>query len=259
MHVLGGPFTNFASNTLTGGSYNVSGNLEIDQLGSTGGEIKTNAANITLNGATSSFVDSAGKDALSSLNTNAATGIFTISGGRNFTTQSDLTNNGTLGVGTGSKFVVSGNLTNFSGTTLTGGVYNIGGTLQFTGANIVTNAATISLSGSAAQIVNQSGSNGLANFATNAAAGVFEISSSHPFTTAGNFTNNGTYREHRQQQVHGERQSDQFLRYHTDRRYVPALRNHAVQRRQYRHQFGEDPAERHGGRDSGSTRSQWPG
>jgi hypothetical protein len=192
MHVLGGPFTNFASNTLTGGSYNVSGNLEIDQLGSTGGEIKTNAANITLNGATSSFVDSAGKDALSSLNTNAATGIFTISGGRNFTTQSDLTNNGTLGVGTGSKFVVSGNLTNFSGTTLTGGVYNIGGTLQFTGANIVTNAATISLSGSAAQIVNQSGSNGLANFATNAAAGVFEISSSHPFTTAGNFTNNGT-------------------------------------------------------------------
>jgi hypothetical protein len=53
MHVEGGPFTNFSASTLKGGTYNVSGTLEIDQLGSGGGEILTNAANIILNGAAS--------------------------------------------------------------------------------------------------------------------------------------------------------------------------------------------------------------
>jgi hypothetical protein len=192
MHVEGaaGTFTNFAGTTLTGGRYSVTGTLQVDQLGTTGGEILTNAANIALNGPTSSFVDSAGKNALSNLNTNATGGTFTLGPLRSFTTAGNFTNNGTLGVGSGDTFVVNGNLTNFSGTTLTGGTYDIGGTLQFNGANIATNAANITLSGTG-KIVNQTSANGLANFATNATGAAFTLTGSN-FTTAGNFTNEGT-------------------------------------------------------------------
>src|SRR5215469_15316182 len=193
LHVQNGPFTNFAGTTLTGGTYNTAGTLQIDELGSNGGEIVTNAANIILSGTSSMFVDAAGNNALSAFNTNASTGNVTINSGRNFTTAGNFANNGTLTVGSSnSKFDVNGNLTNFSGTTLTGGTYNLTGTLQFNGANIVTNAANITLTGTASSIVNQTGVNALANFATNASSGKFTINSARNFTTAGNFTNNGT-------------------------------------------------------------------
>jgi hypothetical protein len=193
MHVTNGAFTNFAGTTLTGGTYNVAGSLEIDELGSTGGEIVTNASNIILNGANSNFVDGGGQNALSKFATNAKGAGFTITGGRNFTTAGKFTNNGTLTVGNSkSRFKVTGNLTNFSTTTdtLTGGTYNLTGTLQFKNADIVTNAANITLSGTSSQIVDQDGTNGLANFATN--NGSFTINNGRNFTTAGNFTNNGT-------------------------------------------------------------------
>ncbi len=193
MVVSAGTFTNFAGNTLTGGTYNIGGTLQIDQLGYSGGEIKTNAANIILNGASSSFVDSNGSNALSALNTNAAGSSFTIEGGRNFTTAGNFTNNGTLNIASSnSKFVVASSLTNFAGTTLTGGTYDVTGTLQFTGANIVTNAATIALNGTSSQITDQHGNNALVNFASNATGSSFSISGGRNFTTAGNFTNNGT-------------------------------------------------------------------
>jgi hypothetical protein len=194
MHVTGGPFTNFSGTTLTGGSYVVAGTLKIDELGNTGGEIVTDAARITLVSSSAKFIDAAGKNALSKLATITSAGAFTISGtGDTYTTASNFTNNGTLNVGSGSKFDVNGNLTNFSGTTLTGGTYNVTGTLQFNGANIVTNAARITLTGTTAKIVNQTGTTGaLANFATNAAAGSFTLASSRNFTTAGNFSNAGT-------------------------------------------------------------------
>lgn len=192
MRVTGGPFLNFSGGTLTGGSYLVGGTLKIDELGTTGGEITTDAANITLTGASSSFIDSASLDALSNLNTIAAGGGFTVTGGRNFTTVGNFTNNGALTVGATSKFTVNGNLTNFVGTKLTGGTYNVTGTLQFNGANIVTNAANITLTGVNSKIVNQTGiTDALRNFATNAATGTFALASSRNFTTAGNFTNNG--------------------------------------------------------------------
>src|SRR5271169_171794 len=192
MHVSGGAFSNFSGSTLTGGSYVVAGTLEIDQLGSSGSEVVNDAAKITLSGASSSFVDAAGKNVLANLATITPIGGFTLSGSRNFTTAGNFTNNGSLTVGAGSKFDVNGNLTNFSGSTLTGGTYAVSGTLQFNNANIVTNAANITLSGATSQIVNQTGANSLANFATNAAAGSFALAGSRNFTTAGNFTNNGS-------------------------------------------------------------------
>jgi hypothetical protein len=123
---------------------------------------------------------------------NAATGSFALGGGRNFTTAGNFTNNGSLTIGAGSNFDVSGNLTNFSGSTLTGGTYAVSGTLQFNNANIVTNAANIALSGATSQIINQTAGNGLANFATNAAAGIFTLAGNRSFTTAGSFGNAGT-------------------------------------------------------------------
>ena len=65
-------FTNFSGGTLTGGTYNMySGTIQIAALGSTGGEIATNAANIRLNGEAAILSDAAGLNALSSLSTNA--------------------------------------------------------------------------------------------------------------------------------------------------------------------------------------------
>ena len=192
LHVTSGPFTNFSGSTLTGGTYNVAGTLQVDELGSAGGEIVTDAANIVLNGTAASFVDGGGNNALSRLAIIAAGSSFDLLGGRNFTTAGNFTNNGTLGVGSGSTFNVTGSLGNFSGTTLTGGSYNVTGTLEFPGANIVTNAANIALTGAGAQIVNSTTSgNGLANFAVNSATGGFSVLGGYDFTTAGNFTNSG--------------------------------------------------------------------
>ena len=154
--------------------------------------IVTNAANITLTGAGSQIIDFGGNNVLANLATNAAGAMFTLGAMRSFTTAGNFTNNGTLVVGAGDKFKVNGNLTNFSGTTLTGGVYKVSGTLQFNGANIVTNAANITLNGAHSQILSNTNANALANFATNAAGANFTLGPSRSFTTAGNFTNNGS-------------------------------------------------------------------
>lgn len=88
---------------------------------------------------------------------------------------------------------IMGTFTNFSGTTLTGGTYEVTGTLGFDGANIVTNAANITLTGPNSQIIdNQGGASALANFATNALRGTFTLAGNRSFTTLGAFTNQGT-------------------------------------------------------------------
>ncbi|MGA8029272.1 MAG: hypothetical protein WB992_19195, partial [Bryobacteraceae bacterium] len=121
-------------------------------------------------------------------------GNFTIESGRNFTTAGNFTNNGVLTIGNAVKFDVNGNLTNFSSGTLTGGVYGVIGTLQFNNANIVTNAATISLAGGGAKITDQLGHNALANFANNASTGKFTLTGGQNLTTSGgSFTNNNLF------------------------------------------------------------------
>jgi len=123
MHILGGTFTNFSSGTLTGGTYNTSGTLEIDQLGSNGGEIATNAAKIFLNGTGSKIVDAAGKSALANISTNASAGTFSLAGGQTLTTAGSFTNAGKFTVATGSSFTVGGPAiyTQTSGTTTANG------------------------------------------------------------------------------------------------------------------------------------------
>ncbi len=71
--------------------------------------------------------------------------------------------------------------------------YVVAGTLRFTGADIVTNAANITLSGTSSAIVDQNNSNALALFTTNASAGKFTLSGSQNLlTSAGSFTNAGS-------------------------------------------------------------------
>lgn len=106
-----------------------------------------------------------------------------------FTTPIPFTNNGTIRVTTSRLSLLT--LTNFSGSTLTGGTYDVTGTLQFTGANIVTNSANIILDGAASAIQNTSNANGLANFATNAANGTFQIKNGRTFSRSGTFDNAG--------------------------------------------------------------------
>jgi hypothetical protein len=129
MHILGGAFTNFSAGTLTGGAYNTSGTLEIDQLGSSDGEIVTNAAKIFLNGAASKIVDAAGKNALANISTNASAGTFSLSGGATLTTAGSFTNAGKFAIGAGSSFSVGGPAlyTQSSGSTTTNGTLSASG------------------------------------------------------------------------------------------------------------------------------------
>src|SRR5437879_13388917 len=75
---------------------------------------------------------------------------------------------------------------------MTGGNHNVTGALQFNRANSLNNAANNPLTGDSSKIIDQSNANGLANFATN--TGTFALAGGRNFTTAGNFTNNGTVR-----------------------------------------------------------------
>jgi fibronectin-binding autotransporter adhesin len=185
-------FTNTANGTLTGGTYNATGTI---QFGSSGTTIQTDNAKIILNGATAQLINLGGQNLLTPLSSIGAASSFSLQGGANFTTAGNLTLNstGTLTVGSGSTFNVNGNLTDISGTTISGGTYNVTGTLKANNASGITvDSAKITLTGSAAKFQNQSGVNALTGLTTISSGDSFTINSGANFTTAGNFTNNGT-------------------------------------------------------------------
>ena len=107
-----------------------------------------------------------------------------------------FTNSGTLNVPKGDTLFITALFTNFNGSTVTGGTYIVSGTLEFTNASIVTNSANITLSGTSAQIVNQSSVNALTGLYMNNKGASFTVTSGNAFTTPGNlsgvFTNAGT-------------------------------------------------------------------
>jgi hypothetical protein len=83
----------------------------------------------------------------------------------------------------------NGTFVNLSNSTLTGGAYNVTGTLEIPG-NITTNDAKITLNGKASQILNPN-TNALVGFVTNASKGGFDLKGGQSFTSAGTFTNQG--------------------------------------------------------------------
>jgi len=186
-------FLNFNSSTgtLTGGTYLVAGTLEF-AAGADG--IVTNDATIELTSGTAAILNTSESNAsaLSGFTTIWIKGVFMVTSG-NFTDTNEFTNDGTLTVGSGGKLDASTGMTNFSSATntLTGGIYNVTGTLEFAGANIVANAANITLTGTKSAIEDQNGNNALANFAANASAGSFTLASDRNFTTFGGFSNAG--------------------------------------------------------------------
>jgi hypothetical protein len=187
---LANSLTNFSGTTLTGGTYKLSGTLQFN-----GANIVTNAASISLTGTGAKILGKNNVNGLANFAVNASGASFTLgSKYGTFTTAGNFTNNGSLTVTSGDSFVVNGNLTNFAGTTLTGGAYNVSGTLQFNGANIVTNAANITLGSNTAKIVNQGSANAMLGFNTNTASGKFTLSGNAGLTTnGGSFTNAGLF------------------------------------------------------------------
>jgi hypothetical protein len=104
------------------------------------------------------------------------------------------TTDGTIDVSSGTLFL-NGAFANYDSTTdtLSGGIYDLSGTLKFINADIVTNSAAIILDGPSAQIVDTAGTpqDGLRNFATNTSAGAFTIRNNKDVTTPGAFSNAG--------------------------------------------------------------------
>jgi hypothetical protein len=120
-------------------------------------------------------------------------GLLVKSSGAGTTTVSPRFNNtGSVRVDTG-MLALTGPFTNFSPGTgmLAGGSYILLGTLQFTNAHLVSNAATVVLAGPSARIVNQSGADALADFASNTAAGDFTLQGGRNLTVPGLFRNTG--------------------------------------------------------------------
>lgn len=119
VHVLAGelsitgPFSNFADNTLTGGTYHVTGTFRFPFA-----TIATNAANIVLDGPDSQILDQDSLDAMSGLSQNTAAGRFTVQNGRTFTTTDSLTNAGTFTAGPDGIVIVVGTYTQTAGRTV---------------------------------------------------------------------------------------------------------------------------------------------
>ena len=176
--------TQISGTTLTGGTYVLAGNLDLTAAAN----ITTNSANLTLEGGA---IKTGNTNDLANLSSN--TGSLTLASNANFSAVGSFTNSGSLTVNKGSKFsVTTGTLTNLSSGTLAGGAYTIGGTLQLPTANggIVTNAANLTLTGTAAKILDGT-SNALAGFNTN--TGTFALAGGATLTTpATSFSNSGT-------------------------------------------------------------------
>ncbi len=103
-----------------------------------------------------------------------------------------FSNQGTLIVNSGSVMDIRNLFKNISKNKLTGGIYNVAGTLDIFNANIVTNNASITLSGPSAQIFDTStNSSALRNLASNSGKGVLALTLGQNLATAGNFSNGG--------------------------------------------------------------------
>ena len=110
-----GALTNYTGNTLTGGTYLVTGSGAAGgaaTLNLGGGTITTNAARVVLSGSNSVFAE------INALANNQ--GTFGVVGGRSFTTAGALADSGTLLVGGGSQLTVNGALTESAAGTLAG-------------------------------------------------------------------------------------------------------------------------------------------
>jgi fibronectin-binding autotransporter adhesin len=143
MHVFGsGTFNNFLGGVLAGGSYEVdafnnvthtqgTGTLQIDQLGTTGGEITSlqaslflGSTSVTLNGTNAAIVDANGNNALALSSIGPSTSL-TLKNGASLFTPGDVTNAGSVTLmssdpSANSLLQTAGNYTQTAGQTIIG-------------------------------------------------------------------------------------------------------------------------------------------
>ena len=175
-------FLNFKStaNTLTGGTYKVTGTLEIDNI-----NIVNNAANITLTGASSRIIDQSSADGLRNFATNATSGSFTLASGRSLTTPGNFINNGSVKASTGTTFTVGGTgIYTQSGTkakTTVDGTLAASGGIDINGGSIFGNGGTLSGNVSSSGTLNigdaikKAGKESITGGYTQASAGILDI------------------------------------------------------------------------------------
>ncbi len=204
--VNGGTLTASSSTTLNGVTMSVDGSSSASLGGHVGnGSTVTVSGTLTLDGATfnSSLLNNSGtvKTTVSTLSTlsgalinNAGASINVVNGSAlELESGGTYTNAGTINVmNTAQLSVLNGaDLTNFQSGTLTGGTYNIAGTMNFDIGDLVTNQAAITMSGSGSVWADASGPNGLSDFSTNGAQGQFSLLNGASLQSGGDFTNSG--------------------------------------------------------------------
>ncbi|HZV04066.1 MAG TPA: hypothetical protein VE999_03160 [Gemmataceae bacterium] len=196
-----GAVAQLSSNALTAGTWNIGPSSTLNFAA--GSKITSLAgAQVTLNGANSTFA------ALANLNTIASNSSLILEGGQTFTTASNLTNAGSLSV-FGGTLNVTGNLSNtgsinlnsgdltvtgtvaqLSGTSLTAGVWMVGpsSTLNFAAGSNITSLA------GAQVMLNGANSNfaALANLASIAKGSSLLLLGGQSFATVGDLSNGGT-------------------------------------------------------------------
>jgi len=193
-----GGLTNFDSTdrTLRGGRFIVGyafGPVAPVEVRFNGADIVNNASFLELGGVGSRIADLAGNDGLRNLahNLPGASLRFRV---RDFVTLGSFNNEGRLLLER-STFSVAGSLANFdpASRTLNGGTFELidNAVLRFNGADIVRNAATLTLVRNS-RITDQAGTaNGLRNFSENLSAGTFTVGPAQTFISTGEFTNAG--------------------------------------------------------------------
>jgi hypothetical protein len=193
-----------ATRTLTGGTFDVGGG----ELRFAGADVVNLASTIYL-GMGPGLTDLAGDDGLRNLAHIRPNGALNL-GNRDFTSVGSFLNDGKLALN-GSTFTVPGALNNFDPTsrTLTGGTYSIFvSVLKFSGADIVHNQASLSLS--QGSITDLAGNDALRNFNDNLANGSFAVHPGQLFVAPGNFTNAGSVTTHPKRPVHDDRTTAAF-------------------------------------------------
>jgi RHS repeat-associated protein len=133
--------TNFASGTLTAGTWQVSGSSTLRLIGD---NISTDAATLLLDGAGAQiFSDTGTTNALAGLAAVTTAGSFTVQNGANVNVAaSAFTNAGMVVVGSGSTLTTAGSYTQSSGSTAVNGTLASGGTVAVNGG-VLNGAGTV--------------------------------------------------------------------------------------------------------------------
>ncbi len=190
-----GGFRNLNSTTgaLTGGTYNVTGTLELSTPNSQSNNIVTDAASITLTGTSSEILNQSNGNALATLASITNKGSFTLAGNQSFTSAGAISNAGAVKVSSGSTFTVGngGSYTQTGGTTTVDGTLATSATASFrSGSMFPIGAGSISFNGGS---VFGNGGNLAANVSSSATLTPADSSTSTgTLAVTGNYTQNST-------------------------------------------------------------------